>query len=166
MTVLPHHVYSQYLKYVQLQKSKIALRSYSGQPLHVVGDQFRASYMAVPVQYGDQHTMRRMLVVHAPSKPPLLGRNWLQSIKLDWQSLFMVQDNPPDVISELKVVSYSNQTWEHYADTKRIPRYRRVQGVPSLAVTRLQRWALILSLYNYQLEYVPEVTNAEAVMLS
>ena len=33
VTVLPRHVYSQYLKHVQLQKSKIALRSYSGQPL-------------------------------------------------------------------------------------------------------------------------------------
>ena len=39
------------------------------------------------------------------------------------------------------------------------------EGVPSLAAARLQRWALILSSYNYQLEYVPGVTNAEADML-
>ena len=38
VTVLPRHVYSQYLKHVQLQKSKIALRSYSGQPIRVVGE--------------------------------------------------------------------------------------------------------------------------------
>ena len=77
VTVLPQHVYSQYLKHVQLQKSKTAMRSYSGQPLRVVGE------ATVPVRYGNQHTMGRMLVVHAPSKPPVLGRNWLQSIKLD-----------------------------------------------------------------------------------
>ena len=39
------------------------------------------------------------------------------------------------------------------------------EGVPSLAAARLQLWALILSSYNYQLEYVPGVTNAEANML-
>ena len=63
VTVLLHHVYSQYLKYVQLQKSKTALRSYSCKPLRVVGE------ATVPVRYGNQHTMGRMLVVHAPSKP-------------------------------------------------------------------------------------------------
>ena len=63
VTVLLHHVYSQYLKYVQLQKSKIALRSFSCQPLRVVGES------TVQVRYGNRHTMGQMLVVHAPSKP-------------------------------------------------------------------------------------------------
>ena len=40
------------------------------------------------------------------------------------------------------------------------------EGVPSLAAARLQRWALILSAYNYDLEYIPGANNREADMLS
>ena len=130
VTVLPHHVHSQYLKHVQLQKSKIALRSYSGQPLRVVSE------ATVPIRYGDQHTMGQMLVVHAPSKPPVMGRNWLQSIKLDWQSLFMVQDNPPDAISEFGELFQSDiGTLRGYQanitlQKGAIPRFHRPRPVP------------------------------------
>ena len=40
------------------------------------------------------------------------------------------------------------------------------EGVPSLAAARLQRWALILSAYNYNLEFTSGATNKEADMLS
>ena len=130
VTVLPHHVYSKYLKHVQLQKSKIAVQSYSGQPLRAVGE------ATVPVRYGDQYTMGRMLVARAPSKPPVLGRNWLQSIKLDWQSLFMLQDNPPDAISEFGELFQSDMgTLRGYQanitlQKGAIPRFHRPRLVP------------------------------------
>ena len=80
--------------------------------------------------------MGRMLVVHAPSKPPVLGRNWLQSINLDWQSLFMVQDNPPDVISEFGELFQSDMgTFRGYQanitlQKGAIPRFHRPRPVP------------------------------------
>jgi len=40
------------------------------------------------------------------------------------------------------------------------------QGVPSLAAARMQRWALILSAYQYVLEYIPGTQNECADCLS
>ncbi len=40
------------------------------------------------------------------------------------------------------------------------------EGVPSLAATRLQRWALITSAYNYDVEYIARANNKETDMLS
>ena len=40
------------------------------------------------------------------------------------------------------------------------------EGIPTLAAARLQRWALILSAYSYDLEYIQGVENVEADMLS
>ena len=40
------------------------------------------------------------------------------------------------------------------------------EGVPSLAAARLQRWALILSAYNYDMEYIAGANNKEADMMS
>ena len=39
-------------------------------------------------------------------------------------------------------------------------------GVPTLAAARLQRWALILSAYDYEIQYKPGVENKEADLLS
>ena len=40
------------------------------------------------------------------------------------------------------------------------------EGVPTLAAARLQRWALILSAYRYNLLYTPGLDNVEADLLS
>ena len=40
------------------------------------------------------------------------------------------------------------------------------EGVPTLAASRLQRWALILSDYKYRLQYKPGMDNKEADLLS
>ena len=40
------------------------------------------------------------------------------------------------------------------------------EEVPSLAASRLQRWALIPSAYNYDLEYIARANNKETEMLS
>ena len=40
------------------------------------------------------------------------------------------------------------------------------EGVPTLAAARLQRWALILSAYRYNLQYTPGLDNVEANPLS
>ena len=43
---------------------------------------------------------------------------------------------------------------------------RAKEGVPTLADARLQRWALILSAYSYELEYRAGQDNKEADVLS
>ena len=39
----------------------------------------------------------RLVVVNAPGKPAILGRNWIQSIQLDWKSIFRVQSSSVDI---------------------------------------------------------------------
>ena len=40
------------------------------------------------------------------------------------------------------------------------------QGILTLAAARLQRWAIVLSAYDYDLEFTPGINNQEADMLS
>ena len=40
------------------------------------------------------------------------------------------------------------------------------QGIPTLAAARLQRWAIVLSAYYYDLQFTPGINNQEADMLS
>ena len=49
----------------------------------------------VSVTYGDQSAQLPLLVVKQPG-PALLGRDWLQAIRLDWPSLFLMSSGGPD----------------------------------------------------------------------
>ena len=40
------------------------------------------------------------------------------------------------------------------------------RGIPSLATARMQQWALILSAYNYQIEFKPTQHHANMDVLS
>ena len=67
----------------KLQPTTIKLRTYSGQQLTILGA------LEVIVEYGEQRIMRSLLVVEGAG-PSLLGRDWLEQIRLDWKS-FAVQ---------------------------------------------------------------------------
>ncbi len=69
-----------------LQPSTAKLRTYSGEPLMVQGQQM------VQVQYGEQRAKLPLLVVRG-SGPSLLGRDWLRIIRLDWKVINQVQGN-------------------------------------------------------------------------
>jgi hypothetical protein len=63
-----------------LSPARIKLRTYNQEELKVLGK------LAVHVQYQDQDVPLTLLVV-AGDGPSLLGRNWLQHIRLDWQRI-------------------------------------------------------------------------------
>uniref|UniRef100_A0A1X7USV9 Peptidase A2 domain-containing protein n=1 Tax=Amphimedon queenslandica TaxID=400682 RepID=A0A1X7USV9_AMPQE len=69
---------------VTLRSSNITLHSYSGHLLTVMGT------ADLKVTYKDQKSTLPLVVV-AGQGPSLLGRNWLQSIQLDWSSIKNVQ---------------------------------------------------------------------------
>ena len=71
-----------------LQSSIRKLRTYTGEELDVQGT------LAVDVTYGSQQQTLPLLVV-AGSGPSLLGRDWLQKIRLDWRALNHLQTAPP-----------------------------------------------------------------------
>ncbi|KAJ8356836.1 hypothetical protein SKAU_G00196300 [Synaphobranchus kaupii] len=67
-----------------LKETKLQLTTYSGQTIPLLG------YVQVAVQYEEQKANLPLVVVKG-DRPALLGRNWLEKIKLNWQSIFSVE---------------------------------------------------------------------------
>ena len=78
-----------------LRHSKVTLRTYTAERLPVVGE------MHVHVQYGDQTSDLPLLVVRGVG-PALLGRDWLQHIRLDWARIAYSTTSPSALPSLLK----------------------------------------------------------------
>ena len=64
----------------ELQQSASRLRTYTGQELEVQGS------VTVKVTYGSQQETLALLIV-AGDGPSILGRDWLQKLRLDWRAL-------------------------------------------------------------------------------
>ena len=87
VSIIPETLYNKILTKRHLTRTR-PLRSYSGDKLDLLGES------QVSVKYGAQ-TMTLPLVVVKGSKVPLLGRNWLEHIKLNWSEVFTVQEMDP-----------------------------------------------------------------------
>ena len=87
VSIIPDTVYSKLLTRQCLTETR-PLRSYSGEKLDLLGE------LQVSVKYGSQ-VLTLPLVVVKGNKTPLLGRNWLDHIKLNWSEIFAVQDTDP-----------------------------------------------------------------------
>ena len=66
-----------------LQRTTVVLRTYTGETMTVTGQ------LDVQVRYGPQKQRLPLLIV-AGKGPSLFGRNWLQSIRLDWKTIGLV----------------------------------------------------------------------------
>jgi len=70
-----------------LDSSEVKLSSYSGESIPVVGS------VQVKVKYKSQEFTVPLIIVKG-SGFTLLERNWLQMVKLDWQEIFFINDQP------------------------------------------------------------------------
>ena len=70
-----------------LKPSSARLSAYSGQPIPALGE------METVVTYNTQQATLPLIVVTGAG-PSLLGRNWLSTIRLDWNSIATVSDQP------------------------------------------------------------------------
>ena len=68
----------------RLEKSDVRLCTYSGEPIEVLGS------LTVAVKYLKQESEEPLLVVKGTG-PTLLGRNWMEHIRLDWQQINLIQ---------------------------------------------------------------------------
>ena len=80
VSVISRDEYQRNFSEIPLEQTLIKLTTYTGETVVPVG------VMKVHVAYNDQSTTSNLYVLE--SGPALLGREWLQSIKLDWQNLF------------------------------------------------------------------------------
>ena len=89
-SILSEKTYSKLHDKVELRCSKAVLSTYTGERISVTGE------VTVPVNYQDQQHYLPAIVVKGRG-PNLLGRDWLQVVKLNWQSIFNIQENNPQL---------------------------------------------------------------------
>jgi len=83
LPTMPYSIYKKKLCNVKLEPSTISLRQYDGTPLSVRGE------ITLTVQKADLNLLGRFVVVdNVRNQLPLLGRDWLQRVRLDWTRLF------------------------------------------------------------------------------
>jgi transposase InsO family protein len=83
VSLITEKAWKAHIPHLQLRKSAIRLRAYTGNQIPVVGE------ARVDVKYQDQQSSLTLYVVHGDG-PKLVGRDWLRKIRLDWKALCMV----------------------------------------------------------------------------
>jgi len=92
-------------KYRPIRQSGVRLRTYSGEMLKVVGE------MEVLVSYGDQQAELLLVVVEGDGAS-LLGRNWLQHIRLNWAEVKAVSNGDLQEVLEQNAAVFSCELGE------------------------------------------------------
>ena len=85
-TVISEGTYKSKFAGTKLRKSRVLLKTYTNERIHVVGQ------LNVHVKYEQQDAALTLQVV-AGNGPALLGRNWLQCIRLDWKAIHAVSSH-------------------------------------------------------------------------
>ena len=83
-TMIPEDMYQNQFSHIPLNDCTDSFKTYSGDMLPTVGQ------LEVEVTYNGQSELLPLVVAKVQNQPPILGRNWLTAIKLDWQSIFSV----------------------------------------------------------------------------
>ena len=81
VTVMSEEVFNRLLPELQLQRSRLELKTYTGEPMSVVGE------VPVRVCYRQRAPQDLTLVVVMGAGPTLIGRNWLRHLSLDWNHI-------------------------------------------------------------------------------
>lgn len=84
VSIIPVTMYERHFKDVQLRKTDVILKTYSGEKLSPKG------MLQVQVQYGEK-THKLPLYVVDGNGPPLFGRDWLKHIQLNWSELKLLR---------------------------------------------------------------------------
>ena len=71
---------------LELKETTVKLQTYTGEPIRVCGS------TVVQVEHNGQ-TTSLPLVITEGSGPTLLGRNWLEALRLDWRTIFRIGSN-------------------------------------------------------------------------
>lgn len=109
------------------------LKTYTGQPIQVVGQ------LTVKVTHNHQQKHLTLLVIKGKG-PSLIGRDWLQHLKLDWQQLFQVHslsrpdysrvlDRHPDVFKE-EMGCLKGTTANFQIHSEAVPKFYKSRPVP------------------------------------
>ena len=113
-----------------LQATTTNLRTYTGEAMEVIGK------LPVTVTYANQSKALTLYIVPG-NGPTLLGREWLQHIKLDWKSIAMVSKDPLQQLLDKHASIFEDTlgTIKDYTATLKVkepalPKFYRPRPVP------------------------------------
>ena len=113
-----------------LEPSTVKLKTYSGEQLKVLGS------MRAQVEYKEQKGDLPLLVV-AGKGPALLGRDWLEHLKLDWQQLHSIQHSGLEGILQKHAAVFQDELGELKGTKAKIsvdptvePQFHKARPVP------------------------------------
>lgn len=113
-----------------IEKSKKILMSYTGERVKVLGEK------EVTVCY-EQKEFKLPLIVVDTNGPPLLGRNWLHFIKLNWSEIFKLDSETIDQVLQRHSKVFSEQLGclkdfkaSITVDQDAVPKFSRARTVP------------------------------------
>lgn len=99
VSLMPQNECDKHFGSVKLEHADVRLSTFTGEQLHVNG------FLPVDVTYGENSYPLKLYIVNR-GRATLLGRDWLQAIKLDWKEIQTVNSvqavKPSEVLSELK----------------------------------------------------------------
>ncbi|XP_064462824.1 uncharacterized protein K02A2.6-like [Ornithodoros turicata] len=78
VSVLPLELYNEKFSHLPKQESRVVLKSFTGEKVRPIGE--------VQVEQGTEEYSLNFQVIDFDG-PPLLGRDWLEVIKVDWKSI-------------------------------------------------------------------------------
>ena len=131
-TVLNERTYNKLSAKLELKSTKAILSTYTGEEIPVSGE------VMIPVKYQNQQHHLPAMVVKS-SGPNLLGRDWLQVIKLNWNNVFSIQEDNPQLQKMLDVHkdvfgeglgTLKGTEAKIYVDPGAAPKYMKARPVP------------------------------------
>ncbi|KAK3709328.1 hypothetical protein QZH41_006929 [Actinostola sp. cb2023] len=140
-TIISETTYSELPENVKLVNSNAILSTYTGEKIPVIGK------VTVPVKYGEQNHNLSALVVQGEG-PNLLGRDWLHVIKLNWQTVFKVNEGNTKLAHVLET---HNEVFKEglgtlrgteakiYVDSNTQPRFVKARPVPYAMKEKIER---------------------------
>ena len=97
ISIISENTFKRLWKNRELQKSSVTLRTYSGEPLKVLG------VFTVLAEHGS-NKKEVILTVVKGSGPSLVGRNWLDKFPFDWGQIHHVNNALQEVLSRHSLV--------------------------------------------------------------
>ena len=138
VSLISEKTYRKMFPEMPFQESRTVLKTYSGEPLRVIGQR------ECRVKIAGQSTKLPLIVV-AGEGPSLLGRNWLQVIRLDWKKINQVkQCQLSDVLQHYETLFQPGlgilQGYEAkiIVDPEACPRFCKARSVPYAMRTQVE----------------------------
>lgn len=129
VSIVSEKLYNSRFKKHKLQPCDVVLRTYSAQPIQLLGQ------LEVKVKCGTQ-VLPPPLLVSKGKGPTLMGRNWIQQLKLDWSRVNYVSDPVAQLCDKYAAV-FSDQLGvvkgvkaKIQVSEKAVPKFCKARPVP------------------------------------